>query len=201
MGTSGSAPSNVISTPKGGGALKGIGESFAADLNTGTGNFSVPLALPPGRNGLQPALRLEYSTGNGNGPFGFGWRIDVPGIARKTSKGIPRYHDETDVFVLSGMEDLVPVEVLATDSAGHARTRFQPRTEGLFAEIVHVRSPLDTYWDVIGKSLSGRELILIDSEKVKLNRNLMMFDPELFRAPPPIIMRPPLPPPAPTDEH
>jgi hypothetical protein len=46
--------SQVISVPKGGGALSGIGETFSPDLHTGTGNFSVPIALPPGRNGFQP---------------------------------------------------------------------------------------------------------------------------------------------------
>ena len=65
--------SQVIALPSGGGALQGIGETFSPDLFTGTGNFTVPLGLPPGRNGLQPKLSLVYSTGNGNGPFGLGW--------------------------------------------------------------------------------------------------------------------------------
>src|SRR5256885_8654876 len=102
----------VISLPKGGGALHGMGEKFSPDLHTGTGNFTVPIAVPPGRNGFQPELRLVYSTGNGNGPFGFGWSLSVPGVARKTFKGIPQYHDDTDTFVLSGAEDLVPVKHL-----------------------------------------------------------------------------------------
>src|SRR3954469_24032681 len=111
-GTAGQA----ISLPKGGGALHGIGEKFAPDLHTGTGNFTVPIALPPGRNGFQPQLSLVYSTGNGNGPFGLGWSLSVPGITRKTAKGVPRYRDaaDSDTFVLSGAEDLVPV--LADDS-------------------------------------------------------------------------------------
>jgi regulator of protease activity HflC (stomatin/prohibitin superfamily) len=46
------------------------------------------------------------------------------------------------------------------------------------------------YWDSIGKALSGRELLLIDSDKVAGRRNLMLFDPELFRAAPPVIMQP-----------
>src|SRR6266581_5048003 len=92
----------VISLPKGGGALKGIGEKFSPDLHTGTGNFTVPLALPGGRNGFQPQLSLVYSTGNGNGPFGHGWNLTIPGISRKTSKGIPVYDDSKDVFILSG---------------------------------------------------------------------------------------------------
>ena len=79
-------PSSLISVPKGGGALQGIGEKFSPDLFTGTGNFTVPIALPSGRNGFQPELNLIYSTGTGNGPFGLGWALSLPGVSRKTSK-------------------------------------------------------------------------------------------------------------------
>jgi hypothetical protein len=34
----------------------------------------------------------------------------MKGHSRKTSKGIPRYDDAKDTFILSGAEDLVPVE-------------------------------------------------------------------------------------------
>lgn len=89
MGSTSSATPDVIALPQEGGALKGLGEKFSPDLFTGTGNFTVPIALPPGRNGFQPQLSLGYSTGNGNGPFGLGWSLSVPGVSRKTSKGIP----------------------------------------------------------------------------------------------------------------
>jgi RHS repeat-associated protein len=144
--------SQVISLPKGGGALSGIGEKFSPDLHTGTGNFSVPIALPPGRNGFQPQLSLTYSTGTGNGPFGLGWSLSVPGITRKTSKGIPRYRDgsadpkDHDVFVLSGAEDLVPVSG-PTDTPAI----FRPRTEGLFARIQRYRTDQAYYWKVESK--------------------------------------------------
>src|ERR1700756_4412118 len=87
----------VISLPQGGGALKGIGEKFSPDLHTGTGNFTVPIALPPGRNGFQPQISLVYSTGTGNGPFGLSWNLSVPGVSRKISKRIAKY-DASDVF-------------------------------------------------------------------------------------------------------
>ena len=51
--------SQIISLLKGGGALQGIGETFAPALFHGTGNFTVPIALPPGRNGSQPELPQE----------------------------------------------------------------------------------------------------------------------------------------------
>lgn len=65
--------SQIIGLPQGGGALHGIGEKFSPDLHTGTGNFSVPITLPTGRNGFQTELSLAYSTGTGNGPFGLVW--------------------------------------------------------------------------------------------------------------------------------
>jgi RHS repeat-associated protein len=137
--------SQTISLPKGGGALQGIGEKFSADLFTGTANFSVPIDVPAGRNGFQPQLSLAYSSGTGNGPFGLGWSLSVPGIARKTSKGIPRYDDVRDVFILSGAEDLVPVE------SGENFTRYRPRTEGLFARITHHFGDDGNYWKVESK--------------------------------------------------
>ncbi len=89
--TRANSSNQTITLPQGGGALHGIGETFSPDLHTGTGNFTVPIALPPGRNGFQPQLNLVYSTGNGNGPFGLGWSLSIPGVSRKTSRGIPRY--------------------------------------------------------------------------------------------------------------
>ena len=143
--------SQIISIPQGGGALHGIGETFTPDLHTGTGNFTVPIAMPPGRNGFQPQLNLVYSTGNGNGPFGLGWGLSLPGVNRKTSRGIPRYNDERgplterDTFLLSGAEDLVPV----AETPG--ATRYRPRTEGLFARIEHRRDAQTDHWEVRSK--------------------------------------------------
>ena len=141
------APTEIIALPKGGGALKGLGEKFSPDLHTGTGNFTIPIVVLRGRNGLQPELNLVYSTGHGNGPFGLGWQLGVPGIARQTSKGVPTYAG-SDVFILSGVEDLVPVEQIDATT-----TRYRPRTEGLFARIVHHRDAAAgiDYWEVRGK--------------------------------------------------
>src|SRR5713226_9285853 len=136
------APS--ITLPKGGGAIRGIGEKFAANPVTGTGSLTVPLYSSPGRSGFGPQLSLSYDSGSGNGPFGFGWSLELPAITRKTDKGLPQYRDsnESDVFILSGVEDLVPVlrqdhtrfEDTAT-APGYTIHRYRPRIEGLFARI------------------------------------------------------------------
>lgn len=100
-----------VSLPKGGGAIRGIGEKFNTNLLTGTASLSVPLAVSAGRSAFGPQLTLSYDSGSGNGPFGFGWSLSTPSITRKTDKGLPRYLDavDSDEFVLSGSEDLVPV--------------------------------------------------------------------------------------------
>lgn len=100
----------AITLPKGGGAIRGIGEKFAANPVTGAGSLSLPIATSPGRSGFGPQLTLSYASGGGNGPFGFGWTLSLPSITRKTDKGLPRYVDaeDSDTFILSGVEDLVP---------------------------------------------------------------------------------------------
>lgn len=134
----------AISLPKGGGAIRGIGEKFSANPVTGTGSMSIPIATSPGRSGFGPQLSLSYDSGAGNGPFGLGWNLSLPSITRKTDKGLPRYDDfdESDVFILSGAEDLVPV--LKSDGSryqdttmapGYMIRRYRPRIEGLFARI------------------------------------------------------------------
>src|SRR5215218_9331696 len=50
--------SPTISLPKGGGAIRGIGEKFSANPVTGTGSISVPVAVSPGRSGFGPQLTL-----------------------------------------------------------------------------------------------------------------------------------------------
>ncbi|GIH06146.1 hypothetical protein Rhe02_42130 [Rhizocola hellebori] len=128
--------------PSGGGAVAGLGETFTPDLSSGAGRFSVPIEVPAGRLGVQPALALRYQTGSGNGPWGLGWDMGLTAVMRKTSRGVPRY-DPSDVFILSGTEDLVPV---AGSTPG--RVRYRPRTEGLFARIEHVRDDSGDYWEV-----------------------------------------------------
>jgi hypothetical protein len=144
---SGSAgPLPAISRPKGGGAIRGIGEKFAVNPVTGTGSLTVPIALSPGRSGFGPQLSLSYDSGAGNGPFGFGWSLGLPSITRKTDKGLPRYldSDESDAYIFSESEDLVPVldgngqRVRTPRTVNHVAYQihyYRPRIEGLFARI------------------------------------------------------------------
>ncbi|MDJ0581480.1 SpvB/TcaC N-terminal domain-containing protein [Crocosphaera sp.] len=159
----------ALSLPKGGGAIKGMGEKFTANPITGTGSMSVPIATSPGRSGFGPQLSLSYDSGASNSNFGFGWSLSIPSITRKTDKGLPRYFDaeETDVFILSGGEDIVPVlvqdelgkwrkETLAPrnlNGTSYCIQRYRPRTEGLFARIecwTNLESG-ETHWRSLSK--------------------------------------------------
>ncbi len=135
-----------VSLPKGGGAVRGLGERFSVDAATGTAAMAVPVPLSPGRSGFTPSLDLAYDSASGNGPLGFGWSLGVPAISRKTSKGLPQYRDgdESDVFLLAGADDLVPVldqagEFLTVTRTVHKTpfriSYYRPRVEGLFARI------------------------------------------------------------------
>lgn len=142
----GSTAPPAINLPKGGGAIRGIGEKFSVNPATGTASLSIPLPSSPGRSGFGPQISLSYDSGSGNGPFGFGWTLSLPAITRKTDKGLPRYLDdeESDVFLISGAEDLVPILDLSGKRIVQDRTVhtvaykvhfYRPRIEGLFARI------------------------------------------------------------------
>jgi Cu+-exporting ATPase len=44
------------------------------------------------------------------------------------------------------------------------------------------------FWDALARALTGRDLVLVDADRVPGRRHLMLFDPEQFRVPVPIIM-------------
>jgi virulence plasmid B protein len=155
-----------ISLPKGGGAIHGIGEKFGANPVTGTASMTFPIATSA--SALGPTLVLSYDSGAGNGPFGLGWNLSAPAITRRTDKGLPRYRDadESDVFILSDVEDLVPT--LTMQGADWVREslppamyagvlytvqRYRPRIEGLFARIERWTNPQDrtSFWRTISK--------------------------------------------------
>ncbi|GAA1980200.1 SpvB/TcaC N-terminal domain-containing protein [Microbacterium pumilum] len=152
----------ALSLPKGGGAIRGIGEKFSTNPVTGTGSLSVPIYTSPGRSGFGPQLSLSYDSGAGNGPFGWGWNLSTPAVTRKTDKGLPAYRDgdESDVFLLSGAEDLVPVPhgdgddgQREIDGVTYLVRRYRPRIEGPFARIERWSAPSsgETHWRSISR--------------------------------------------------
>ncbi len=106
----------------------------------------------------------------------------MPAITRKTNRGLPRYQDaiESDVFLLSGAEDLVPL--LSPDKSRFADDtsapeyiihRYRPRIEGLFARIERWTKKADGD-DVHWRSISKDNILTIYGK----DSNSRIADPE-----------------------
>jgi RHS repeat-associated protein len=158
-----------IALPKGEGSIEGMGESFTPNLSSGTGTFSVPIAVPKGRAGVQPGLSLSYATSGGNGIVGFGWSMALPFISRQTDKGLPRYVDSAswttreDTFMYNGGQELVPVANAAATRIDEAPVpaefagwqQYRARIEGGFMRFF--RAPDASRWVVQSKDGSRFE--------------------------------------------
>ncbi|WP_127529436.1 SpvB/TcaC N-terminal domain-containing protein [Paenibacillus kobensis] len=161
-----------LTLPKGGGAVRGIGETFEPDLFTGTMHMSIPIQSSPCRE-FEPDLQLRYSSGSGNGVFGLGFSLSVSSISRRTDTGIPRY-DGTDRFLLDG-EEMIPKldpdtskplsRMVQTGDQIWTVTDYMHRLEGSFARIEYWQSAESSYWTIVssnnicsvyGQSVSAR---------------------------------------------
>ena len=208
-GGSGVTPQS-ISLPNAEGSVEGMGESFSPVLSSGTATFSVPIAVAPGRAGVQPSLALSYATTGGNGPVGFGWGLGAPFISRQTDRGLPHYQDEAlwhveeDRFMYNGGQELVPVDsgdMAAVDeypaAGGHGPEtiptgtygfdtwqQYRARVEGGFMRFF--RSPDSERWIVQSKDGTRFEFgRLYDgaTEAISASPNALERDPEMGAGP------------------
>ena len=60
---------------------------------TGAATYSIPLEMPPGTNGFQPSLLINYNSQSGYGMLGIGWNVSGLSKIERGSKNF--YHDET----------------------------------------------------------------------------------------------------------
>ncbi|MET8454591.1 SpvB/TcaC N-terminal domain-containing protein, partial [Streptomyces sp. NPDC005209] len=135
----------AVCLPRGGGAIRGIDETFTTMPATGTGALTIPLALSPGRPGATPQLALTYNSGTGNGRWGIGWDLSLASVTRRTDRGLPRYRDvapDSDDHLLLGQELVPELRATggvwrhpATDRDGWRIERYRPRVEAAFARI------------------------------------------------------------------
>jgi RHS repeat-associated protein len=167
----GAGPSGppVVSTPKGGGAIRGLGETFATNPATGTGSLTIPIPTSPGRAGFGAELALAYDSGRGSTPFGWGFDVALPAITRRTDTGVPRYRDsgaDADPIVLTGAGEIVPALVrrdggwepdmrrrVLPDGSAWRVERYRPRAEGAFARIERWTDERagETHWRTISR--------------------------------------------------
>ncbi|MEO1267690.1 MAG: SpvB/TcaC N-terminal domain-containing protein, partial [Myxococcota bacterium] len=95
-----------VSLPEGPGSLEGVGENVDLDPNMGVMRYGVPIQIPEGFPSMKPPLTLGYSSGDGGGVVGIGWRMEMPYIERMTYRGLPEYQRDDD-FCMGGGNQLV----------------------------------------------------------------------------------------------
>ncbi|HKO78337.1 MAG TPA: SpvB/TcaC N-terminal domain-containing protein, partial [Flavobacterium sp.] len=122
--------------------------------NMGSANLGYPIALPAGRQGMQPQLGVQYNSGGGNDWLGVGWNLSIPSISIDTRWGVPRYDGglETETYSMSG-EQLAPVAHRSDFVPRTSEKQFYPRVEGSFNKIIrHGSNPTNYWWEVTDKS-------------------------------------------------
>lgn len=86
------------------GTINGV----AAVSNTGASNYTFPILIPPGTNGMQPELSVSYSSQTGLGFLGIGWSLS--GFSAISRMGKTLYNSNkkkevnfnNDLFALDG---------------------------------------------------------------------------------------------------
>jgi RHS repeat-associated protein len=63
----------------------------SASTSSGSANYDIPISVPPGTNGVAPALTVSYSSMAGNGQMGMGW--GVSGMSMISRKGNSPHYD------------------------------------------------------------------------------------------------------------
>ena len=119
----GAAPGDIfsVSAPASSGAAPAASSIADNDSSvaeqTGAFQYSYKIAVPPGRNGMQPHLALNYSSQAPiYGTIAAGWSLSIPGVYQDTSQG--RLAGKTYMSTLAGGRPLIAVtEEMPTGAA------------------------------------------------------------------------------------
>ncbi|WP_437812092.1 SpvB/TcaC N-terminal domain-containing protein [Sorangium sp. So ce1078] len=115
--------------------------------SSGAAQLGHPIEVPPGRNGLQPALAIRYDSEHRNGWLGAGWDLRLSRVEIDTRFGVPTYATGEERYALDGSE-LVPIGGAPSDPQA-----YRQRVEGRFARILRHGTGPDSYlWEVTDKS-------------------------------------------------
>lgn len=97
-----------VPTPEASGAIGKIDAQFTVDRN-GQSVYSIPIKVPPGVQGMEPQLALEYRSSNNDGIMGVGFALRGLSAIRRCPQNLaqdnnvePLGHDQDDRFCLDG---------------------------------------------------------------------------------------------------
>ncbi|WP_437732812.1 SpvB/TcaC N-terminal domain-containing protein [Sorangium sp. So ce1335] len=114
--------------------------------SSGSAHLSHPIEVPPGRNGLQPALAIRYDSEHRNGWLGVGWDLRLSRVEIDTRFGVPTYATGEERYALDGSE------LVRIGDASSEPQAYRQRVEGRFARILrHGTGPDSYHWEVTDK--------------------------------------------------
>lgn len=79
-------------TPTGSSTEVGVTKGQLTVSLSGAANYTIPIKVPPGINGVVPQINLSYNSQSGNGSAGYGWNIGgISTITRIPINQIPQW--------------------------------------------------------------------------------------------------------------
>lgn len=154
----GGPPRTSLPTSADGGALGSGKLNFQPDLFTGRFTYSVPIAVPPGRQNSQPKLGLQYNSSVGNGWCGVGWKFEIGKIERETRYGVPvlwptngspiQYDDSKSFTASFGGVDGHLVKV---SPSGQSPAEYHLMVDKTFLKFLYYNNTSNAYWSVVDK--------------------------------------------------
>lgn len=131
---------------------------------TGGATYSIPVVIPPGTNGVVPAVSLEYNSQSGPGSAGMGWNLSGLSVISRVPRNVyfdgtarPVQLDANDRFALDGQR-----LVLKTGTYGSTGSAYGTEVEN-FATA--------TLKDVPSSSLKWFEVVTKEGVKMEYGRN------------------------------
>jgi len=98
---------------------------------TGGANYDIPIAIPPGINGIAPEVSITYNSQSGNGVAGYGWNIS--GVSTISRIPASKFHDNQidgvdfdslDRFALDGERLVLKSGTYGADGAQYETEKY-----------------------------------------------------------------------------
>lgn len=114
------------------------------DKSSGAYIQTIPIVVPPGRNGVQPNLAISYNSQRlEDGFFGYGWNINIPYIERINRRGTNNMY--TDDYFYSSLSG----ELASTTVSGQYRAKVE---DGSLLSYTVTTASASTTWTMYDKN-------------------------------------------------
>jgi Cu+-exporting ATPase len=100
-------------------------------------------------------------------------------LARQQARGQLSWRQETELLVEAG-------EALLNHQKPEDVYRDYEQKRGQWMAVQATLTDFRLFWNAVGQALTGREKMIVDADQVPGRRQMLLFDPELFRVPVPM---------------